>query len=263
MKRRFRLYLDESGDHTYHDLDNEAKRYLGLIGCFIESEVYRATFHPTLEALKQKYFPHNPDEPVIFHRKDIVNRHGPFKRLRDSVLQEAFNKDLLSFFKEQDYEIIMVVIDKKAHIERYQQAAFHPYHFCLVAMMQRYCGFLNFNSAQGDVLAESRGGTEDRQLKEAYRRVYNSGTHFRHAEFFQHVLTSKEIKLKQKIANIAGLQIADLLAYPLKQEILYENNRIPSIEDTFGQEICKAVIGKYNRQVYMGKIYGYNKIFIK
>jgi hypothetical protein len=43
------------------------------------------------------------------------------------------------------------------------------------------------------------------------------------------VLTSKEIKLKPKNANIAGTQLADLLAYPLKQEILVENGRISDV----------------------------------
>ena len=53
-----------------------------------------------MEKLKQKHFPHNPDEPVILHRKDIINRIGPFWRLRDEVKEKAFDDDLLGFFKE-------------------------------------------------------------------------------------------------------------------------------------------------------------------
>jgi len=102
MLRLYRLYIDESGDHSYGkkelqkwvikfkedtlevpidhypELERDEKRYLGLTGCIIESEEYRNIFHPRIEQLKQKYFPHNPDEPVIFHRKDIINKHGPF-----------------------------------------------------------------------------------------------------------------------------------------------------------------------------------------
>lgn len=197
-RKHFRLYIDESGDHSYGknelrklkiitrnntielpinhypDLEEDDKRYLAIIGCIIETVKYQTTFRPKLEELKQRHFPHNPNRPVILHRKDIINKHGPFWRLKEheKEKEKAFNKDLLSFFEEQDYIIIMVVIDKKAHVMRYGMAAFHPYHYCLALMLERYCGFLHFISAQGDVLAESRGGKEDKQLKEEYRNIY-------------------------------------------------------------------------------------------
>lgn len=288
MPRIYRLYIDESGDHSYGkkelrklqikfkdrtidypkgyypELEKEEKRYLGLTGCIIEAEKYRSIFYPRFEELKQRHFPHNPDEPLILHRKDIVNKRGLFWRLRDPEKEELFNEDLLSLFDEMDYTVITVVIDKKVHIERYEESAYHPYHYCLSALLERYCGFLHFCNAKGDVLGESRGGTEDRQLKDAYKCIYDSGTQFRRPEFFHSVLTSKEIKLKSKQANIAGIQLADLLAYPLKQEILAENARIPHIPDElFGKSVCGIVKKKYNRQFYDGRIYGYGKVFLK
>ncbi len=42
---RYRLYIDESGDHTYKDIGEPARRYLGLTGCFVEGEVYRTQFY--------------------------------------------------------------------------------------------------------------------------------------------------------------------------------------------------------------------------
>lgn len=289
MSRVYRLYIDESGDHSYGkkelrelqiktkdknidipihhypDLEDHDKRYLGLTGCIIETETYRDSFHPKFEELKQKHFPHNPDDPVIFHRRDMVNMRGPFWRLKILEKEKAFNEDWLLFLEKMKYTVITVVIDKKVHIERYQEFAYHPYHFCLGALLERYCGFLHFHNAKGDVLAETRGGTEDKQLKEAYRSVYNSGTQFRSPEFFHSVLTSKEIKLKPKIANIAGLQLSDLLAHPLKQEILIENKRLSDPEkELFGKKVCEIINkAKYNRHIYDGRIYGYGKVFIK
>lgn len=260
--KRYRLYIDESGDHTYYRLIDLAKRYLGLTGIFIESEYYRSTFQPELERLKQKHFPHNPDEPLILHRGDIINRRGPFWRLRDPEREQAFNEDLLQFFKEQDYRIITVVIDKKTHIERYGEAAYHPYHFCLTALLERYCGFLNLYNAQGDVMAESRGGTEDLKLKRAYQELYREGTWYRGPEFFQQALTSSEIKVKPKSANIAGLQLSDLLVYSIKQDILIEERRINDPGDNFGKQICQCIQVKYNKHVYEGRIRGYGKIFL-
>jgi hypothetical protein len=260
--KRYRMYVDESGDHTYYSLEDPAKRYLGLIGIFIETEYYRTVFQPELERLKQKHFPHNPDEPVILHRKDIINRVGHFWRLRDPEKELAFNEDFLQFAKEQDYRIIIVVIDKKTHIERYGQAAYHPYHYCLAALLERYCGFLNFYNARGDVLAESRGGTEDLNLKRAYQKLYKQGTWYRGSEFFQRVLTSSEIKIKLKSSNVAGLQFSDLLAYPCKQEVLVEERRLEDSGDNFGKQICQCIQPKYNQQIYQGRIKGYGKVFL-
>lgn len=261
--RRYRLYIDESGDHTHSSEDKPEKRYMGLTGVIIETEYYRTTFHPQFENLKQKHFPHNPDEPVIFHRKELIGKHGPFGRLRDEKCEESFNKDFLELLQNSNYRLIVVVIDKVAHVQRYGRAAFHPYHYCLVAILERYCGYLNFHNAQGDVLAESRGGKEDSQLKEAYKIVYEGSTQFRNPEFFQKALTSKEIKLKPKSANIAGLQIADVLAHPCKNEVLFENKRIDRWDEVFGTQICQCISNKYNRQVYQNRVEGYVKVFLE
>jgi hypothetical protein len=261
--RRYRLYIDESGDHTYQRIEEPARRYLGLIGCLVEAEAYRTDFQPGLEELKQTHFPHSPDEPIILHRNDILNRHGPFWRLRDRENELRFNDDILQFLAQQEYLVINVVIDKKTHVERYGAAAYHPYHFCLAALLERYCGFLNFFNARGDVLAESRGGREDQQLKAAFERLYESGTLFHDAAFFQKALTSKRLKLKRKSANIAGLQVADLLAYPCKQELLVNERRIKDPGDVFGKEICRRINAKFNRHQFNGRIRGYGQVFLK
>jgi hypothetical protein len=118
----FRLYLDESGDHIFKDLDNPAKRYLGLTGCIIEKDFYQNVFQPDLEKLKRDHFTYDPDDPVIIHREDIINFRRSFWRLRDERARKAFNRDLLDFLKNHEYIIISVVIDKKTHRERYGEA---------------------------------------------------------------------------------------------------------------------------------------------
>ena len=260
--KRYRLYIDESGDHTYKQISKTSQRYLGLIGCFVETETYRAEFHPALDQLKQTHFPRNPDDPIVLHRTDIINRRGAFWKLRDQTVRQCFNKDLLQFLTEQEYILVAVVIDKKSHVDRYRDIAFHPYHYCLTLLLERYCGFLNRFNAEGDVLAESRRGKEDFQLKAAYQRIYENGTLYRDAEFFRGVLTSKELKLKSKTANIAGLQVADILAHPCKEDILLDEQRICDPGPVFGKEVCRAVESKYNRRYSDGCIDGYGKVFL-
>jgi len=245
----YRLYVDESGDHTFYETEAPDRRYLGLLGVIVESDYYRTTFQPGLEVLKQTHFPHSPDEPVILHRADIVNRRGPFWRLRHPAKQEAFDEDFLAYCADHEYRVVAVVIDKQAHIERYGQAAYHPYHYCVTVLLERYCGFLNLRGAKGDVMAEGRGGSEDRQLKEAYRVIYTVGSQWRGARFFQAALTTQEIKVKPKSADIAGLQLADLLDHPTKQDVLIEQERIDDPQDSFGRRICQCIQPKFTRNL--------------
>lgn len=244
--KRFRIYIDESGDHTYHHLDSLASRYLSLTGVVIESELYRTQLQPEFEKLKQSHFPHSPDEPVILHRKEMINREGIFGALRDADRDQAFTADLVRFLSAQDYAIYTVVIDKKAHTDRYGKAASHPYHYCLTVLLERYRGFLTAEGGRGDVMAESRGGTEDMELKKVYQELYSDGTQFLSAQSFQGVLTSRELKLKKKIANIAGLQMADLLAYPIKQDILTKDGIAGVSQGDFGEKLCASVQRKQN-----------------
>ena len=153
-------------------------------------------------------------------------------------------------------------IDKERHLNKYGTYAFHPYHYCLAVLLERYCGFLNFSNFKGDALAESRGGTEDNRLKRAYRHIYQNGTRYHKENFFQSSLTSREIKLKPKSANVAGLQVADLLVYHARQDMLIERGHVPDTRSTFAKEICEIMNEKYNRQIYDGRIDGYGKIFL-
>lgn len=260
MKPNYRIYIDESGDHTFEHCEEDSKRFLGLVGCVINLDYYREKFQPDLEALKQKHFPYNPDEPLILVRQKIVSKNSAFWVLRDKDKRDAFNADLLEFIENHEFMIISAVIDKKSHREAYGSAAYHPYHFCVAAMMERYCGWLGSHNTRGDVMAESRAG-QDKFLKEAYTILYEKGTFYHQPYFFQGTLTSKEIKLKNKEANVAGLQIADLLAHPCKEETLIDKGLIADTRGSFTKKFREAIERKYNHSGF-GRVNGYGKVFL-
>ena len=110
----YRLYLDESGDHTFSSEDEIGKRHLGLVGCCFRIENYRE-FRDRLEALKRTHFPHHPDDPPILHRKDIVQCIGPFNVLKDSARRQAFDQNLLTLIGESRYRLFVIVLDKLSH----------------------------------------------------------------------------------------------------------------------------------------------------
>ncbi len=264
MKPQYRLYIDESGDHYYSESDDPERRYLCLTGCFFELKYYRKEFQPKFEDFKIKHFSRDVDDRVIiFHRKELINKQGHFSSLKDSEKEKKFNSEFLELVKSAKFGVIAVVIDKKSHKERWSDIAVHPYHYCLLALVLRYVGFLNFNNATGDVLAESRGGKEDIQLKSDFTHFHKTGTPYVDASIFQKVLTSKEIKLKKKEHNIAGLQIADILAHPCKQDVLLCYKRIDKYYGKFGKRLLEIAKAKYNNRAVLNQINGYGRVFVK
>ena len=70
----YRIYIDESGDHTYRAVQDLHTRYLSLTGVMVVKTHYEAAIVPAIEALKRNHFSYDPDNPVIFHRTDMVKR---------------------------------------------------------------------------------------------------------------------------------------------------------------------------------------------
>jgi hypothetical protein len=254
----YRLYIDESGDHVCKRLEEPSHRYLCLLGCWFKGADYRL-FHADLESLKQRHLPHNPDDPLILHRDDLINRRGPFGVLREAGRAAAFDADLLQLVEQAHFRIVAVVIDKLRLTQDYPTPA-HPYHLAMGFMLQRYCGYLNHISRCGDVMAESRGGVEDRLLKDSYERTYERGAWQRHAEFFQEALTSRQLKVKPKQANVAGLQLADVLGHPIKQSVLAGAGHIPGPLAPFAQQLVAVCQDKLNRHLYNGRTEGYGTV---
>ncbi|HUM01947.1 MAG TPA: DUF3800 domain-containing protein [Thermoanaerobaculia bacterium] len=240
-------------------MEDASHRFLCLLGCWFRGRDLRV-FHEELERFKQTHIPHNPDEPVILHREDIVNRRRAFWRLRNPETAGRFDTALLDVITAAEFRIVAVVIDKLALKQLYAVPA-HPYHLAMGFLLQRYCGYLNHVNRRGDVLAESRGGHEDRLLKDSYSRVYERGAWMTNADFFQKALTTSQLKLKPKTSNIAGVQLADMLAHPVKQALLVERGLVLSPLSPFATRLVAAVEVKFNRHLYQGRVEGYGKVF--
>ena len=132
-----RLYLDESGDHRYVDLDDISRQYLTILGCIFERDKDYTEMSGKMAAIKQKYWPHqDPDKPIIFHREDMVRKRGAFSVLADKTILKSFNEDLIDCLSSSNYSIINVTIDKKSHLTRYKYPE-HPYHYCIQVMLER------------------------------------------------------------------------------------------------------------------------------
>lgn len=252
---KHRMYVDEVGNSDMGNTHNPNHRFLSLTGVVMSLETARTILHPEFESIKTDFFNHHPDEPVIFHRKEMMSGKRPFAELKDSAVREQFNKRLLSVLENTPYTVITVAIDKQEHVERYNTWRYDPYHYCMSILVERYVMYCNRYGVKGDIIAESRGGKEDLRLKKSFVKIYTEGTNYLTKDEVQKVLTSKQLKVKPKLNNVAGLQLADLLAHPSRREILQENNKgVKEGNREFGDRIIEILQNKYDKKD--GKIYG-------
>jgi hypothetical protein len=255
---KYRMYVDEVGNSDLNASADPNHRYLSLTGVIFDLDYVSSVVFPAVEGLKRRYFASHPDDPVILHRKELVNKKPPFSALNDPAIEQTFNRDLLTLLSELDYTVITVVIDKLEHQRRYTTWRFDPYHYCLTVIVERYVLWLVARGGQGDVLAESRGGKEDRRLKDSFENVYEKGSEFIKPEQFAARLTSRQLKVKNKSNNVAGLQIADLLAHPSYRATLARHER-QALPANFGGEVAGILEAtKYHRSI-RGQIDGYGR----
>jgi Protein of unknown function (DUF3800) len=256
---RYRLYFDESGIPSYNKLQTVHEQHLALCGVIFESEQY-LQFQVKWEELKRRFFKGDLDEPIILHRKEIMSKSGIFSPLADSATCAAFNAEFLNVVEQASFTSLIVVINKASHQNQYA-FPFPPYHYCLVALLQRYGFWLG--NRKGDVMGESRGKTEDDKLKSAYSTLYSSGDGWsQRADFYQSHFTSMEIKLRPKDKDVAGLQLADLLAHPAKLRCLLNHGVQGVIESTFGKPVSDVFWKKIRRR-FDGISRGWGEIYIQ
>ena len=247
-----RMYVDENGNHTLSgDLSNDNNRYLCLTGVIMRRSTHDLLTQ-RLNELKQKYFGR---EEIILHRREIISAVPPFEALKDGVMRSNYNEDMLRIIEEIPYGVVAVVIDKKSLVDQYTlQNAQDPYALAVEYLMQRYQFWMQDykrifrKNIKGDILAESRGGKEDRVTKETYGLVYRGEGH-KELSSADKYYSSKNIKLRKKKANIAGLQFVDLISHPARRYILSQNHLAHNLRQTsFEQNVVDILVKKKFRR---------------
>lgn len=260
---KYRLYIDESGTASFKNMAGNNK-YLTLSGIIIKStDINKINYN--LNELKSNYFNYDIDlKNIILHREDIYNKRKGFESLSDDFVKENFNRDLITFLTSENYIIIGVTINKEARVKKYKNPH-DPYTTALETLIKRYVLFLEEHDAKGDILLESRNKDDNQTLENIYKEIYANGTKRNRQEVdmeptrFQTRLTSKSLKFKSKSENLAGLQIADLLANPLKCKLILEKENINQFSP-FSQELYNKIENKIRSGPYDHKI-GYGLVY--
>ncbi len=257
---KYRIYIDEVGNNDLGSSVNPNHRYLCLTGVVFELDYVKNVLTPDIERLKNKYFESHPDEPVILHRKEMVNRKASFKSLNKVEVESAFNEEFLALLEKWKFKTITVLIDKLEHQTKYSTWRYDPYHYCMAIILERFHLRLKEVGAVGDMMFESRGGKEDMRLKQSYKNIYEHGPDWVKATDIHDTLTTCELKIKPKSANIAGLQVADLVAYPMYRYALKFYKIKDDGRDTFNERMLEILKIKIQKNENRMDGYGLKKL---
>jgi hypothetical protein len=120
-KSLHRMYVDEVGNHDMKESLDENERFLTLFGVWTTFDHMVNVIQPEMHAIKLKFFQADPDNPVVFHRKDITRYRGVFSVLYgDEEKRKQFGDRMLRAYHEWEYTAAVVTIDKLEHLSRYQ-----------------------------------------------------------------------------------------------------------------------------------------------
>jgi hypothetical protein len=204
------IYVDESGDHSLVSIDPNYPVFV-VAFCIVDKSAYSSAVGSLLK-LKFDTFGH---DMVVLHEREIRKRINDFAFMRDSVRGVQFLTDLTAFVQNAPFTLIAAVIRKTAFVAQYANPD-HPYETALLFCLERAYGFMKDagqDTRRTYVVVESRGAKEDKDLQLSFRRTC-AGINYWTCKF------PFEIRFSHKQCNSTGMQLADLVARPIGQEVL-------------------------------------------
>jgi Protein of unknown function (DUF3800) len=255
--KRHRLFFDETGNGDLHAAKKDSnQQYLSLTGIVIRQDIHDDAVTQRLTTLKSHIFGAK-NAGVVLHRREIMDKKGVFAALNDEKIRADFDAQFATLVETLSPPAFTVSIDKIAHLETYKVWQFDPYHYVMTCLLERFVLWLNRTNNVGDVLGEARNATPDGRLRRAFRHFYANETAVR-TEVIRKCLISKELRLRPKTANVAGLQIADLLAHPAHRSFKFMKLR-QTIPQDYGAALAASLEKSLYDRSWKGQVEGYGR----
>lgn len=201
------VYVDESGDHNLTSINPKNPVFV-LAFCIFAKEDYRLHIVPEVQRLKFDFWGH---DGVVLHNHEIRKAHGDFNILLNAAVRADFMRRVNDLMAAMPMTIIAAVIDKPRHVRKYFDPS-NPYEIALEFCMERLDRWLADHGQHGvstHVVVERRGKPEDDALELQFRRIADG------ANYAGTKMPDLDIRFMDKKNNSTGLQVADLVAYPI------------------------------------------------
>jgi Protein of unknown function (DUF3800) len=155
----------------------------------------------------------------------------------NSEVREDFYTQVNELISRNNYTILASAINKKEYIKKYGKLSDDIYELALSFIIERAVFFLDdkqHQQKQLNIVIEKRGAKEDKKLHEHFQKLLARGTNYITPERLK--LIDVKIEFRSKKDNINGLQLADLIAYPLARFVMHTNRANPAY-DLFSNKI--------------------------
>ena len=214
------MYVDECGDQNLSNF--EATFPIFTLCGVIVSEEQKTALEDKVDALKLQLW---GTTGVILHSREIRKCEGPFVKFFDLKVKQQFYEELNSILGEDGaYTIVTCSILKEDYIRQFGRFN-DVYGQSLSLLVERAIFYLDDlkeeDGVELQIVAEMRGKKEDKNLLSYYNQLRDKGTYWVTAERLQLHITRFDFVPKKD--NVDGLQIADLVAYPITRHILAPN----------------------------------------
>lgn len=225
-KLKYNLYIDECGDHCLATYDRNFPIFT-LCGILVPVKKEN-TFKESVDKLKQEFW---QTTDVILHSRDIRKCEKHFQILFDKDIKQRFYQRVNEVLAQNGiYVIVCCSVLKEECIEKIGVDA-DVYGTALKYVLQRSIFCVDDIDNEGgkiNIIAERRGKREDAALMAYYNKLRVTGMHYitplRLAEHMGH------FGFSDKKENIFGLQVADLIAYPISRYVLNPENPNPAFD---------------------------------
>lgn len=224
-KTKYHLFIDECGDQNLTTFDPTFPAFT-LCGVLIP-ETKLSFLYAQVEKLKEDFC---GSSNIILHSRDIRKCKGNFSFLQYEDKKQDFYKRVNEILSQNGvYIIVSCTILKEPFIQHFSKDA-DVYGLSLYYLLERSIFYADDHSDSPviDAIVERRGKIEDRMLLNYYNRLRKRGTKWITKERFQ--LRMGTFRFSAKKENIIGLQLADLIAYPITRYVLNPQKPNPAFE---------------------------------
>ncbi len=243
--KKYYLFIDESGDHGLVNLDPSFPVF--LLCAILTSEENYDSIKNNINQIKNKFW---DDKEVILHSRDIRKCEKEFQILFDLALKKDFYEMINQVISSSKYRVLASAINKEKYINMYGKLSNDVYELALSFVIER--AIFSLDEIKGvqkelEIVIEKRGKKEDKKLEEHFQRLLARGTSYVSPERLKDV--HLKITFKSKRENINGLQLSDLVAYPIARYVIDKKRANPAFE------VVKDKIYMKNGKLYGIKIF--------
>ena len=220
MTKHYYLYIDECGDQNLESFSPTFPIFT-LCGILVADDKVEQ-LNQQVKDLKKQFW---GDKNIILHSRDIRKCQNGFEILFDLNIKQQFYEAINHILAQNNvYVIVSCSIMKEPYIRQFGKLN-DVYGQSLSFVIERaiFCVDNKVPEGEGRIhsIVERRGKREDKALLGYYLQLLEKGTYWVDALRMKDRMESFEFKWKSD--DVIGLQIADLIAYPLTRHVINPN----------------------------------------